>query len=78
MQCACSEGHRLEPLLPQLAIWPKSWFGAPTPSWTRLQSEPRRRAERSSPGPGIRQRLEASQFQHSAIGREVLGSVGSV
>eukprot|EP00969_Alexandrium_andersonii_P294123 12999627-Alexandrium_andersonii.AAC.1 len=25
----------------------------PTPSWTRLRSRPRQRAEQSSPGPGI-------------------------
>eukprot|EP00969_Alexandrium_andersonii_P211968 9361490-Alexandrium_andersonii.AAC.1 len=28
----------------------------PTPSWTRLRSEPRQRSERSSPGRGIRQK----------------------
>eukprot|EP00969_Alexandrium_andersonii_P356028 15445704-Alexandrium_andersonii.AAC.1 len=31
---------------------------APTPSWTRLPSKPRQRAEESSPRPGIRLKLE--------------------
>eukprot|EP00969_Alexandrium_andersonii_P046741 2050473-Alexandrium_andersonii.AAC.1 len=49
--------HRFKQLRLLFTPWLKLG-GEPMPSWTRLRSKPRQRAERSSQKPGIRQQLE--------------------